>query len=308
MRTNFLIITICTIILSHSTINSFSFKKLYNSIIPSKMHQEIVFEEHAVCKASLMTVTNKCGNITIKTDPHQDKIFLKVIKRAYEKEDLAKLTFNFALQGQEVVLQSNYDEQLIDGALDFELIVPQKLAMNVQANDGALKICQSHGAVRATTQKGAIEIFNAHGSVDASTQQKGAITFHHPERPIKAHAHNGSITIHDAQSSVIASTDYGSIELFAKEIPSTSSIKLTSNSGSIVLHLPPDVNADLQASTKYGMITSDHYITLKPHTTQLNRTAWRRIQREIEGTLGSGEAQITLSSVKSDIRLVEVKA
>ncbi len=272
------------------------------------MHQEVIFEEHAVQKASLATIKNSCGNITIKTDPLQEKIFLKVVKRAYEKEDLAKLAFSYTLNGQEVILESKFDAQLIDGALDFELIVPQKLALNVQACDGDIKIGQSHAPVRVTTQKGSIEVVNAYGTVDANSQQKGSITLHNPQRNIKAYAHNGAITIHDAKSSVVATTEYGSIELFAKEVPSTSSIKLASNSGSIVLHLPPDVNADLQASTKYGMITSDHYITLKPHTTQLNRSAWKRLQREIEGTLGSGEAQITLSSVKSDIKLVEVKA
>ena len=307
MRMYYLIFCICSIILNSSTITAFSFKKLYTSFIPGKMHQEVIFEEHAPQKASLVTVKNKTGNVTIKTDSLHDVIFLKVVKKAYEKEDLPKVTFNYALHGQEIIIEANYDDQLINGALDFELIVPQKLAVNAHTQDGSIKICQSHSAVRASTEKGPIEIVNAHNTVDASTQQKGAITFYRPEGRIKAQTNNGNIFIHDAQSSVVANTHYGSIELFAKEVPSTSSIKLASHSGSIVLHLPPDVNADLQASTKYGMITSDHYITLKPHTTQLNRTAWKRLQREVEGTIGSGEAQIVLSSVRSDIKLLETK-
>jgi tRNA threonylcarbamoyladenosine modification (KEOPS) complex Pcc1 subunit len=211
------------------------------------------------------------------------------------------------VHGQEIILETSFDAQLINGSIDFELIVPQKLAVNVHANDGLIKVCQSYCPVRASTDKGSIEIVSAHNSVDAVTHQKGAITFYNPESRIKAQTNNGNIMIIDAQSSIAANTNYGSIELFAKEIPSTSSIKLATNSGSIVLHLPPDVNADLQASTKYGVITSDHYITLKPHTTQLNRTTWKRLQKEVDGTLGSGEAQITVSSVRSDIKLLETK-
>lgn len=308
MRTHYLILCISSIIVSSSTINAFSFKKLYTSFIPSKMEQEVIFEEHAPQKASLLTVKSKAGNITIKTDCQHDTIFLKATKKSYEKEDLAKVTFKCAVQGQEVVIEANYDNQLIDGMIDFELVIPQKLAVNAHTNEGSVKICQSQCPVKASTEKGPIEIVNAHNSVDATTHQKGSITFYSPEGRIKAQTNNGTITIYDAQNSVVANTNYGSIEFFAKEIPSTSSIKLASNSGSIVLHLPPDVNADLQASTKYGMITSDHYITLKPHTTQLNRTAWKRLQKEIEGTLGSGEAQISLSSIRSDIKLIEVKA
>jgi DUF4097 and DUF4098 domain-containing protein YvlB len=308
MRMHYFILCICSIILSSNTITAFSFKSLYNSFLPGKMQQEVIFEEHEPQKASLLTIKNKSGNVTVKTDATHNRIFLKATKKAYEKEDLPLLTFNCAVQGQEIIIETKYDEQLIDGAIDFELLVPNTLAINAHTNEGAIKVCQSYSPVRASTQKGPIEIIHAHNSVNAVTHQKGAITIYQPEGRVAAQTNNGTITIHDAQSSVVANTNYGSIEFFAKEIPSTSAIKLATNSGSIVLHLPPDVNADLQASTKYGMITSDHYITLKPHTTQLNRTAWKRIQREVEGTLGSGEAQITVSSVRSDIKLLETKA
>jgi hypothetical protein len=271
------------------------------------MHQEVIFEEHAPQKASLLTVKNKSGNITIKTDSQHDTIFLKATRKSYEKEDLTKVTFKCKVQGQEIFVEAQYDTQIVDGIIDFDLVVPHTLAINVHTDEGSVKICQSHSPIKASTEKGAIEIVHAHNSVDATTHEKGAITFYQPEGRIKAQTTNGNIVVFDAQNSVIANTNYGSIEFFAKEIPSTSSIKLASNSGSIVLHLPPDVNADLQASTKYGTITSDHFITLKPHTTQLNRTAWKRLQKEVEGTLGSGEAQIIVSSVRSDIKLLEAK-
>jgi putative adhesin len=308
MRIHYLIVCISSIFVSSNTITAFSFKKLYTNFIPGKLHQEVIFEEHAPQKAALLTVKNKAGNITIKTDSQHDMIFLKATKKTSEKEDLTKVTFKSIAQGPEFVIEATYDNQEVKGTIDFDLIVPQKLAVNAHTNDGLVRICQSQCPVKASTTKGSIEVVNAHNSVDVTTHQKGAITLYQPEGRIKAQTNNGTITIHDAQSSVIANTNHGSIEFFAKEIPSTSSIKLATNSGSILLHLPPDVNADLQASTKYGTITSDHYITLKPHTTQLNRTAWKHLQKKVDGTLGSGEAQIIVNSIKSDIKLIEVKA
>lgn len=308
MRMRYLILCICSIIYTNNTIAIFSFKKLYTSIIPRKMEQETIFEEHnSQKKATMLTVKNKNGNILVKTDAEHDTIFLKATKRAYEKEDLARLTFTCKPVGTETLVEATYDETAVDGFIDFELIVPQKLALQINTQEGSIKVCQTHGPLQVSTQKGPIEVINAHNTVNACTHTKGSITFHNPQGRIKAQTNNGNIAIYDAQNSIMANTNYGSIELFAKDIPSTSAIKLTTVSGSILLHLPPDVNADLQASTKYGMITSDHFITLKPHTTQLNRNAWRRLQKEIEGTLGSGEAQITLSSIRSDIKLIETK-
>lgn len=156
--------------------------------------------------------------------------------------------------------------------------------------------------------QGNIEVCNARNSIDACTQEKGAILFNNPHARIKAQTHNGNITILDSYHSVVASTENGNIKWHAKEVPSTSIINLASISGTISAHVPTEVNAELQAYTERGTITSDHLITLKPFTTQLNRQAWRRLQKEVEGTLGSGEAQIKLSSVKSDIKLLEAKA
>ena len=308
MRTHYLILCIFTIIYNQSTIAEFSFKKIYNYVIPSKTLQDTVFEEYNPKKATLFTLKNKNGNITITTDETQKTIFLKAIKKAFKAEDLPKLTFEQKITGQECIIAITYNTESIDGSIDFEIIIPAQLAINVNTHEGTVVVKNTHGPARISTQWGNIEVINAYNAVDASTQEKGTITFHKPQSRIKAQTNSGNIFIHEAQGTVIADTHYGSIEMYAKEVPSTSAIKLTTISGSILLHLPADVNADLQASTKQGIITSDHFITLKPQTTQLNRHAWKRLQKQVDGILGTGEAHIKLSSVKSDIKLLEIKA
>lgn len=308
MFIKYLIICISTIIYTQSTIADFSIKKIYNSVVPHKKQQEVIFEEYEPKNTSICSIKNKRGNILVKTTPTQQNISVKAIKKADEPEELIKLTFEQKNNGQECIVESNYDDRKIDGSIDFEIIVPQKMGLNIQANQGNVVIKDAHSPIRAITQKGQIDIINAHNAVDAKTTQKGSIVFRKPNSRINAQTNSGDITIFDAQDSVIANTNHGTIEMFSRKVPSTSTIKLSSVTGSIKLHLPSDVNADIQANTQRGTVISEHFITLKPCTTQLNKNAWKRFQKQIDGILGTGEAQIKLSSVRSDIKLLEMKA
>ena len=305
MRFFYLIVCISTIISMQSTITAFSFKKIYNYVLPTKLHQEVVYEEYNPKKITHFSLKNIQGNITITSDSKTDKIFLKATKKAPEPELLNQLTFTHTIKGQEFSINTAFND--INGFIDFEIIVPHSIALNVSTQEGTVTIKDPQAPTQANTQKGSITINNAKSSIHATTHIKGTIILNNCQGPITAQTNSGTIIINDAHSNVVAQTNNGSIQMFAREISSTSTIKLATVSGSILLHLPPDTNADLQAYTKQGTITSDHFITLKPQTTQLNRTAWKRLQKQVDGILGSGEAHITLSSVKSDIKLLEMK-
>lgn len=305
MRNFLLILCIFSIISNSYAIPDLSFKKFYNYIVPPHLHQIVVYEEYSPKKANMFTLKNKHGNVLVKTDDKKDKIFLKATKKHQDPQMLNKVTFSQKITDQEITIEANYNEQSVDGRIDFELILPQKMALNASTIEGDIFVKDFFAPLRANSTYGNIDIYHAHNSIDVLTCSKGSITLHQPTGRAKAQTNNGTITIYNAQGSVIANTNYGAIEMFAKEVSSTSTIKLTTVSGQIMLHLPADVNADLQASTKKGVITCDHYITLKPQTTQLNKNAWKRLQKEVDGTLGSGEAQIKLSSVKSNIKVLE---
>lgn len=306
-RIFYLLLFTLTIIYTQSTIADFSFKKIYRALIPHKMEQEIVYEELNPQKATIVMVKNKQGNISIKTDPQQKNIFVKATKKAADVESLPKIVFNNEIKNQDIIIASAFNPDEIDGSLDLDIIVPQKMAFNINADNGDVFIKDAQSPLRVNTQKGSISLINPGNSVDAQTHKKGNIALHNPHGRVKAETNSGTISIANAQSSVIANTHNGDIHMFAKEIPSTCMIKLATVTGNISLHLPPDVNADLQASTQYGTVTSDHFITLKPHTTQLNKNSWNYLQKNIQATLGSGEAHIKLSSVKSNIKLLETK-
>ena len=73
----------------------------------------------------------------------------------------------------------------------------------------------------------------------------------------------------------------------------------------ITLSLPTETEADIHAKTHSGVITSDHYLTLKPLTTKLNQQAWSNIKKEINALLGGGGSQINMLSTTGNIRILE---
>lgn len=303
---NLSFVSICSIILVQSTISGFSFKELYHTFIPPKLYQETVYEKINPKTASLLLVKNECGNVTVVSDKNETLIALKVTKKSPHAERLPKLTYKQTINGQEMCIEHSANELQEYESVDFDIIVPQKLAQTITTNKGNIlsKDCVTPSRLSATS--GNIEVCNAQNSVDAITYEKGVIAFINPCARVKAQTRNDNIRIFNSCHSVIAKSQNGNIIWYAKQVPSTGIINLESVTGSVSAHLPSEVNADIYAYTERGTITSDHMITLKPQTTQLNRQAWKRLQKEIEGTLGSGEAQIKLSSVKSDIKLLAV--
>lgn len=303
---NISFVSICSIILVQSTIADFSFKKLYHTFIPPKLHQETVYEKINPKTAGLLSVKNECGNVNICSDKNETLVALKVTKKSPHQERLAQLCYKQQIIGQELIIEHNGQNLQEYESIDFDIIVPQKLAQTITTKTGNILSKDCTSPSRLSTINGNIEVCNAHNSVDAITHEKGVIAFINPHSRVKGQTHNGNIRIYNSFHSVIANTQNGNIQLLAKEVPSTALIDRASVSGSVTAHLPAEVNAEVYAYTERGTITSDHMITLKPQTIQLNRYAWKRLQKEIEGTLGSGEARIKLSSKKNDIKLLAV--
>ena len=127
---------------------------------------------------------------------------------------------------------------------------------------------------------GDITIYKAQQPVTASIFTKGSIDIEHAHNTVKATTKNGDIDIRDAHNSVIAHTQQGAIHHHSYRVPSTAKIELMSDYGSITAQLPPEVNAEVQAHTKKGMVTCEHSITMHPFTTTITKDTFDRLKRE----------------------------
>jgi hypothetical protein len=240
--------------------------------------------------------------IKIKTDWNQNNISFKALKKA-SKENLAKISIQVDTSDPDSIrVTTLVADASVQGSVDYTLMVPKHMAIRLKTKKGTIKVKRFDGQVWATTDNGTIEIAHVTHKIFAQVTDNGSIKIEKSNGAIQATANNGNIWISDTKQSVAATTGNGSIDLRAASVPSTSSINLSA-SGTLQVSLPHDTNAHVVAHTKKGKILSDHYVTLAPQTTKLNPQAWSHIQKNIEGILGSGEADIKLSSSAGSIKI-----
>jgi hypothetical protein len=110
---------------------------------------------------------------------------------------------------------------------------------------------------------------------------------------VEAYSVNGRISVSTSGVAMAESVN-GSIEATLGATKWRESLDYRTVNGSITLHLPANVNAEVRAETLNGGITSDFPITIQSS---------RRRGRRITGSIGSGGRELHLSTVNGSIRL-----
>jgi len=268
-------------------------------------------KEYAVSNPGTLTLNNFDGNITIRTNWNQNAVCVKAIKRTNKEEMLPDIRVKSAQQqvnGQDdLTIATVYANDGVKAQVDYELIVPSEMRLQLTTHRGMIVVNDVNGSVAASTTHGNIEINNTHQLVVAQTQKSGSILIKDSKGPIQATTCSGNITIKDASDNIVACAERGTIKSMCSTVPQTGSIKLETASGSIVLGLPTEANATIRGRTERGTVMSDHYVRLMPRETKLNRRTWNQFKKEIDGILGSGEANIELSCKSGNIKILETK-
>ncbi len=290
----------------------FSMQRVY-AFFGKYTNEAIEEKEYRLEKPGTLSLYNIDGNITITTEWKRDTICLKAIKKAAKPEELEMFSIKSErtdqFDGHHLKIMTACSNKAAKGAIDFNLIVPADVKLELHTERGLIKVQDVNGPISATTISGNIELKNVAGTVVAQTDESGSIAIFNAQGNVKATTNKGDITVADASKSVIACTKKGNITTACATVPSTSKIVLNAeNSGAITLALPSAVNATLQGKTAKGTLTSDHYVTLKPFTTKLTRKTRRELEKQVDGVLGTGEADIRLTCNSGNIKIVETKA
>jgi hypothetical protein len=254
-----------------------------------------------------ISISNINGPISIKTWK-KNSIFLKTTKRAKKEEDLDHIKIIVdASTTDHLVITTKHINQKLAGLVEYELIIPASLDITLSISEsGDASIKNVHGTINVVTNDN-ITISKSKKTVSARTLKKGNINIANTLGPIDAHTHHGNINGENIAHSFNAHSTSGKISVAYKKLPSTSAIDLNTTSGHITLALPTDTNAEIKGHTTHGTLISDHIITLKPYATQLNSSAWNKFKKEVDGTIGSGEATIALHSIKGNLKINEIK-
>jgi len=295
-----------SIITPHVAHGKFSFKTI-SSWFSNKLEEEIIEKAYDIEEGKKLSLENINGNITIKTDPQQVTVSLKATKRALE-EELAYINVINEYNNDNLIIKTEVNQETIkDAVIDYELSVPANVKLHLITQNGSITVDNVHTPLVATTLNGNIDIEHTYASIKADSKETGNVHVIQAIGNVYVSTGNGGITIDNASKSVVAHAHKGNISVTCDEVPPTSTIRLNTNSGTIALALPPETNATLKGKTDRGTVISDHYITLKEQTTQLNRKAWVRFKKEVNGILGSGEADIQMHTASGNVKIKEVK-
>jgi len=296
----FMCSTLCT---QNATARAESLKKI-TSLFSTKTNEDVIHKTYHLGKHPLLEITNTYGPIEIATT-ESDRVDIKAIKKVPAKQDGSLLQPSFKQLGANHIRIGSHAEQDIKAELTFHVTVPKTARLKFASRDGTLSAEKITGAFHATTETGSIALQETQGSINATTHQRGPITITNATGPITAVTKTGNITIHGTHNDIVASTGKGKICVNCTTVPATSTLSLTTSSGSIQLGVPQTTNACVQAKTNQGAVTCAHAITLNPFTTPLDSKAWQRFKRDVDGVLGTGEAIIKLSSARGNIKITE---
>ncbi len=301
-------LVLCCMISSTSLFAKFSFNPI-SRFFSTHSHEEIFDKEYETEPGTKLCINNLKGDITIERSWKENKLCLRAVKRCSKPEFIDQLGIQENQkkgEGSCVSIKTTCENPKIQGRIDYSLIIPADMPIELSTQKGSIKVSEAHGTVSAMTINGDIEITSSSKNIHAQTEQTGAITIYQAHGNIDVCTNKGNIAIHDTVSNVTATTEKGKISAFCSKVPHTSHIKLSSSSGQIVLALPSSVDANFFGRTDRGTLTCQLPITLKPQTTTLDRKTWDRFKKEVDGTLGTGEAEIKLSCRSGNIKIVEV--
>lgn len=163
------------------------------------------------------------------------------------------------------------------GKVSYEIRVPEGLEIEkINSVNGNINISGPVTDVRATTTNGNISISEASGQLFFSTT-------------------NGSVNTEDVQGEISARSTNGSIRLHVDSI-SDDIIVRTTNGGISLTIASKDVDADVEASTTNGRVTTDFPITIQGG--QISK-------RRLNGRIGDGGPLLSLRTTNGSIKILK---
>lgn len=127
--------------------------------------------------------------------------------------------------------------------------------------------------------------------------QKGSIYVNDHNACLELQTEYGDISIHQGTNTIIAHTDHGTILVNRKKLQPNHALNLSTDKGDIVLQVPQDFGADMQAHAQHGKISSKLFISLHAQTTQLNDEFFTNMKHHVYGWIGQSQEEKDCATV-----------
>ncbi len=172
--------------------------------------------------------------------------------------------------------------------------VPRKANVLARTGDGTIRIERVEGRVELRTGDGSVKGADLKGDVTVDTGD-GSVTLQDVEGALDVTTVDGGVSVSGRLGSVRTRTGDGSVTVRAEPGSAMSdNWNISTGDGGIVVYLPSDFGAEIDAHTGDGRVTSDHDVTI---------TAGKADRGTLRGRLGAGGRAITIRSSDGSIRL-----
>lgn len=232
---------------------------------PSGDETERFSQTYPLSANGRVNVSNVNGPVTVE-GWDRSEVKLEYVKTADTKERLSEVEIKIDARADSFSVETDYGDR--------------KDGHRWKSND-KLKV-----EYRLMVPRGAV--------LDEAETVNGSVTVSGMTNSIEASAVNGQVTSSNVRGTAKLSTVNGGVNADLDEVASGSNLELETVNGQVMLTIPSDSSAVIKADSLNGDIRNDFGLTVRKG---------RFVGRDLYGRLGSGNAQIRLSSVNGGLTI-----
>jgi hypothetical protein len=215
----------------------------------------------------------------------QPEVLVEIEKRGPSKEAIDRLEVVVNQQGDRIELEARRPMRgdtfigigiNISPQVRYIATVPRNAAIVARSGDGAIRIERITGRIELRTDDGSIRGDELSGELSATTGD-GSVVLDDVNGSVEISTSDGGVSVTGRLARARVRTGDGSVTLRAEPGSAMSGDwTLTTSDGGVVVYLPVDFNADIDAHTGDGRIRSEFSLA-EDETKRENRTVRGRI-------------------------------
>ncbi len=241
----------------------------------------------------------------------RDEVEVEIERRAMEQRLVDEMKVEAEQQGNRVIVKvlppSRGDD--FDGvqigvhyspSARLRVVVPRNSQLTASSGDGSITIEDVNGNINVRTNDGSVRGSRLNGELFVRSGD-GSIRLERVEGKLDLETDDGSITLEAKPTTLRARTTDGAIRLeIEPDTTVTEDWDLQTADGSIVLTLPPNFNAMIDAETHDGSVRANH-----PSVSDESRDGENREERRrsLRATVGSGGKTVRVRTGDGSIRI-----
>lgn len=251
-----------------------------------------------------VTIRSFDGSIEVRSGA-SNEIVLDIERRAATLEDAKEIIVETKESDGNVLIEAKRPSHWGDSYVGrwpsphvtLTVTVPPEVeVVDARTGDGAIVARDVRGRIDLRTGDGSVRLQGVQGEINVNTGD-GAVTARDVAGKVAVNTGDGSVAMHGRFESLRAHTGDGAIDIDA--MPGSSMREqwtITSGDGSVRVGLPDQFNADIEAHTGDGSISTTGVTVLNPDE--------KRDRRHVRGRIGNGGERLSVQTGDGSISVV----